>query len=168
MRRASFAAAIASGAVIGLLGSRPLWGPAVAALLLFPIGCGIALRGPRASSEGRRDPRAPLAAALTTGVAGGLLTILAVRLAIDAPGWLSPTSADCGGASTATQQLVLWTGALLFTLSALPIAASLLVVGRGLGARDTPPGSRSPLSFFPVAVAASGLALIAAAFVTNC
>lgn len=168
MRKASFMAAVILGAVIGLLGSQPLWGAAVAALLLFPIACGIALRGSRTAAEPRRTTRAPLSAVLATGVTGGLLAILAIRLAIDAPDWLNPTSADCGGASTAVQQLVLWTGALLFALSAVPIAVSLVAVGRGLGATATPVGARSPLNFFPVAVAASGLALIAAAFVTNC
>ena len=94
--------------------------------------------------------------------------ILAIRLAIDAPDWLNPTSADCGGASTGSQQLVLWSGALLFILSALYMAASLVVVGRSLGDGATQVGSRSPLNFFPIAVAASGLALVAASFVTNC
>jgi hypothetical protein len=168
MRRISFAVAVIGGIVIGLLGSQPLWGAAVAALLLFPIACGVALRGPRTGSEGHRAPQAPLAAVLIAGVAGGLLTILAIRLAIDAPDWINATSADCGGASTSTQRLVLWTGTVIFLVSALPVAATLVALGRGLGAAGPGAGSRSPLSFFPVAVAASGLALIAAAFVTNC
>lgn len=168
MRRISFAAAVIAGIVIGLLGSQPLWGAAVAALLLFPIACGIALRGPRRGSEARRAPRAPLGAVLIAGVAGGLLTIIAIRLAIDAPDWLNATSADCGGASTSTQRLVLWAGTVIFLISTLPVAATLVELGRGLGAAATRAGSRSPLSFFPVAVAASGLALVAAGFVTNC
>jgi hypothetical protein len=168
MRLITFAAAVIGGIVIGLLGSQPLWGVAVVALLLFPIACGVALRGPRTGSEARRTPRAPLGAVLIAGVAGGLLAILAIRLAIDAPDWINPTSADCGGPSTSTQRLVLWTGSLLFMLSALPIAATLVSLGRGLGPAGVRAGSRTPLTFFPVAVAASGLALIGAAFVTNC
>lgn len=168
MRRVSFGAAMAAGITLGLLGSRPLWGAAVAALLLFPIAGGAAFGGARPGSERRRAPRPSLAAALVTGMSGGLLAILAIRLAVDAPDWTNATSADCGGPSTSVQQLVLWTGALVFALSALPIAASLIVVGRGLGARTAQSGSRTPLAFFPVAVAASGLALIGAAFVTSC
>jgi hypothetical protein len=168
MRRISFAAAVACGIVIGLLGSKPLWGAAVAALLLFPVACGVALRSPRTEREGRPASRAPLGAVLVAGVAGGLLTILAIRLAIDAPDWINATSADCGGASTSTQRLVLWTGTMLFLLSTLPVVAALVALGRGLGAAGPSVASRAPLSFFPIAVAASGLALIAASYVTNC
>lgn len=164
MRRATFAAAVVLGLVIALLGSQPLWGAAVAALLLFPIACAAAL-GPRGQGRGRSG--APFLATLLAGVAGGLLATLALRLAFDAPDWVNPTSADCGGPSTAVQQLVVWAGAVIFAASAAPVAVSLATIARGLGARATTV-TTTPLTFFPLAVAASAVALVGASFITNC
>ena len=165
VRRLLYAAALASGAVLGLLGSQPLWLPGVIALLVFPPAAAIAGRRSR-QDPGRRS--AQLGAAALVALAGGLLATLAIRLAVDAPGWLSPTAADCGGPSTATQQLVLWSAALIFAGAAVPVAATLLHVGRRLAPGGAAPGGTSPLGFYPVAVAASGIALIAAGYATHC
>ena len=112
----------------------------------------------------------PLGLALLGALAGGVLIALALRLAIDAPDWRSPTCADSGGTGTGTQQLVLWAAAVIFVVSALPLGATLLALGARLTARagDAADRLQAPLSAYPVAVAASSLALIAAGFVTNC
>ncbi len=117
MSKALYAVSIAAGAVLGTLGSEPLWGVAIAALLLFPVATGAALRE-------RRDDGAPLVPALLAGLAGGVLVALALRLALAAPDWLNETHADCGGASTGTQQAVLWAAAVVFAASSLPSRSS--------------------------------------------
>lgn len=161
-----FAGAAVLGIVIGLLGSQPLWLPAVVALLVFPVAVAIADR--ESSSAGsERERSAPLLPATLTALAGGLLTALAMRLAFLAPGWLSATSADCGGASTGVQQLVLWTAALIFFLAAFTVAATTLSVGRRLRPTDEI-SSTPPLALYPIAVSLSGLALVAAGYVTTC
>ncbi len=165
MRIAIYALAAVAGIVIALLGDEPLWIPAVVALLAFPITAAICVRE---SKPGSRARTAPFLPATATALAGGLLTALAIRLALDAPGWLSATSADCGGASTGVQRIVLWASAVIFFLAALPVAATTFSIGRRLrpeGVEDAPP---PPLALYPVAVALSGLALIAAGYVTTC
>ncbi len=159
MRIALFALAAAVGVALALLGSEPLWLPAVAALLVFPVAANAA------AGRSRRRRPAPLLPAALTALAGGLLTALALRLALDAPGWLSATAADCGAPSTGTQQLVLWSASVVFFLAAFPIALTTLRVGTSLR-----PGAHTDaeLSLYPIAVALAGLALIAAAFVTTC
>jgi hypothetical protein len=153
VRKALYAAAIALGAVLALLGSRPLWLPAIVALLVFPLaGAVVDRRARQGHQRGTSTGAAVLAA-----VAGGLLTALAIRLAFDAPDWLNGTSADCGGASTSTQHSVL-TGA---------VAVNLLAIGRRVGTDREEPALGS-LNLYPAAVAASGLALIAASYVTTC
>lgn len=162
MRMAPFALAAAVGVVLALLGSEPLWLPAVAALLIFPVAANAAAARLRSS-----QPAALLPATLTA-LTGGLLTALALRLALAAPGWLSATAADCGAPSTGTQQLVLWTSSVVFFLAAFPVAVATLRIGGGLRAGDHAEAEPPPLSLYPVAVALAGLALIAAGFVTTC
>ena len=164
MRFALYALCALVGVVIALLGSEPLWLPAVAALLAFPIAATVADR----ESRSGRGGSAPALAAAVTALAGGLLAALAIRLAVAAPGWLSATAADCGGPSTGVQQLVLWTATLIFFLAAFPIAATLLSIGRRQRPGDYAEAGAPPLTLYPVAVALSGLALVAASFVTTC
>jgi hypothetical protein len=161
--RALLAATIAVGAVLALLGTEPLWSVAIAALLTFPVAAALALRGTDGAA-------APLLPALLAGLAGGVLIALALRLAFAAPDWLSETNADCGAASTGTQQVVLWGAAVVLAASSLPIGVILVRVRAGLGRGDRGPaaGAGSPLSAYPVAVAAAGVALIACLFVTTC
>lgn len=163
MRRVLYFAAIAVGVVLALLGEEPLWFVAVAAVLAFPVATGLAL-------QERAGRGAPLGLALLGALAGGVLGALALRLAIAAPDWRSPTCADSGGTSTGTQQLVLWAAAVIFVISALPLGATLAALGARLTARagDATERLQAPLSAYPVAVAASSLALIGAGFVTTC
>lgn len=165
MRLLLYALAAALGIVVALLGSEPLWLPVIAALLIFPFAAAIA---DRESRPGKRVRSAPLVPAALTALSGGFLAALAIRLAADAPGWISATSADCGGASTGTQQLVLWSSALIFVIAAIPVTATLFSIGRRLQAGDHAEAESPPLAFYPVAVALSGLALIAASYVTTC
>lgn len=162
MRMAPFALAAAVGVALALLGSEPLWLPAVAALLIFPVAANAAAGRLRAGQAGALLP------ALLTALTGGLLTALALRLALAAPGWLSATAADCGAPSTGTQQLVLWTSSVVFLLAAFPVAVATLRVGNGLRSGNRSEAEPPPLSLYPVAVALAGLALIAAGFVTTC
>ncbi len=162
MRMALFALAAAVGVVVALLGSEPLWLPAVAALLIFPVAANAA------AGTARPDHPTALLPALLAALTGGLLTALALRLALAAPGWLSATAADCGAPSTGTQQLVLWSGSVVFFLAAFPVAVATLRVGARLGPGDHADAEPPPLSLYPVAVALAGLALIAAGFVTTC
>lgn len=165
MRMALYATAAVAGIVIALLGDEPLWIPAVLALIVFPIAANVA---DRESRPGRRLRSAPLLPAALTALSGGLLTALALRLAVHAPGWLSTTAADCGGPSTGVQQLVLWASALIFFLAAFPVAVTVLNVGRRLPAGDHDELEPPPLMLYPVAVALSGLALVASGYVTTC
>jgi len=162
MRLPLFALAALVGIVLALLGSEPLWLPAVAALLIFPVAAMITNR------EFRSGRGAPLLPAVLTAFSGGLLTALALRLAVDAPGWLSATAADCGGPSTGVQQLVLWTSTLIFLLAALPVAVATLDIGRRLTPAEASENASPALTYYPLAVALSGMALIAAGYVTTC
>lgn len=160
MRLALFAIAAAAGIAVALAGSEPLWLPAVAALLIFPLAANAA--------AGQAEEAAALLPAALTALTGGLLTALALRLALAAPGWLSATAADCGAPSTGTQQLVLWTASLVFLLAAFPIAVMTLRVAARLRPGDRAGTAAPPLALYPVAIALAGLALIAAGFVTTC
>ncbi len=160
MRLALFAIAAAAGIAVALAGSEPLWLPAVAALLIFPLAANAA--------AGQAEEAAALLPAALTALTGGLLTALALRLALAAPGWLSATAADCGAPSTGTQQLVLWTASLVFLLAAFPIAVMTLRIAARLRPGDRAGTAAPPLALYPVAVALAGLALIAAGFVTTC
>lgn len=162
MRTGLYALAAALGAGLALLGSRPSWVLATAALLAFPLAASVALRRRR---DGEAAPVLPL---LATALAGGLLTALAVRLAIDADDWFNAGAIDCGGASRSTQDSVLALAAVLFTAAAAAIAYNVLNVLRHAGPHDGAEGPPRSLTLYPVAVAASGLALIGASFVTSC
>lgn len=165
MRKPLYATALAVGVILGLLGSQPLWIPAVIAVLVFPVAASVAERRSRPGRGGRGSP---LGATTLAALAGGLLATLAIRLAVDAPGWLSASAADCGGPSTSTQQLVLWASALTFAAAALPVAITLFSIARRLGTGYSGLVIDPPLSLYPVAVSASGLALIACSYVTAC
>jgi hypothetical protein len=159
---ALYAAAIGLGAALAQVGDEPIWILAVVALLAFPIAAAAATRG----ELGRA--RIPLAAGLGTALSGGVLAGLLVRLAVLAPDWVDAGAADCGAPSTGTQQLVLWAAAVIFVLAILPIAAMLVGVGSRMSGGGREIASRGSLTLYPLAVAASGLALIGASFVTTC
>jgi hypothetical protein len=162
VRIALYLLACLAGAILGLLGDEPLVGLALAAVLLFPLGVALAMGGER----GERP--LPLGGALLAGVAGALLVVFLIRLAVAAPDWVDPLSADCGGPSTGAQQLATWFATIAFALSALPVAATLAAIGGRL--RRSGPLAALPLSlgFYPVAVAVSGIALIVASWATSC
>ncbi|MBA2523976.1 MAG: hypothetical protein H0V25_11715 [Solirubrobacterales bacterium] len=166
MRIVIYAAAIIIGVAIGLAGSEPLWVPAVAALLSFPFAAAAAAR-PRRYGGGR-GRHAPMLPASVTALTGALLAALALRLAVDAPSWLSGPAADCGAPSTSTQQVVLWAAAVVFAAASVPVVVTLLNVGRRLHGRRSSNLPAPPLSLYPVAVAAAALALTAASFATTC
>lgn len=162
MRTLLYALAAALGAGLALLGSRPSWALAIAALIAFPLAAAAALRSRRSGSPG---PVPPL---LATALSGGLLTTLAVRLAVDADDWFNAGAIDCGGASAATQDDVLAVATILFMAAAVAMAYNLLAVLRHAGAREADAGPPGSLALYPVAVAAAGLALVGASFVTSC
>jgi hypothetical protein len=147
--------------LVALLGSRPLWLPAVLALVIFPVAAAAASGGAERRGEGS------IAALMVTALAGGLLAALAARLAFDATDWFNAGAVDCGGASDSTQHSILTAASVVFAGASLAMIASLLIVARGAGRGDERTGS-PPLALYPVAVAASGLALIASSYATNC
>lgn len=184
MRLALFLAASFLGAIIALLGDEPFWLAAVLAVIVFPVAAALADRGRSGPEErpargpGNRGARPrgapPLVATLLTALAGGLLIVLLLRLAVAAPDWLSKAAVDCGGPSEGFQRLVLFGAAAVFVASTAPVLVTLTRLGARFleGPREADgvgPGDRPlPLGFYPLAVAASGLALIASSFVTNC
>lgn len=164
MRWIVYLAACIAGLVLALLGDEPLLGLLIAAIVLYPLGTGLIIR----ADSGSRGPRTPaLGPAIAAGLAGTLLVVFLIRLAIDAPSWVDPTSADCGGPSTSVQSAVVWLSAVVFILAAIPEAITVTGIGRRLR-QATGPSFPVSLSFFPIAVAFSGLALILVSFVTNC
>lgn len=162
MLTALYAVVIGLGAALAQLGDEPIWIVAILALLAFPVAASAAVRGQAGPA------RVPLAAGLVTALSGGVLAGLLVRLAVLAPDWVDAGAADCGAPSTGTQQLVLWAAALIFVLALLPVAAMLVGVGSRMSGGGREIASRGPLTLYPLAVAASGLALIGASLVTNC
>lgn len=164
MRWFVYVVACIAGIALAFVGDEPLLGLAVAALIAYPIGTGMIIR---ADSTTRTPVRPTLGAALLAGIAGALLVAFLIRLAFDAPSWVDPTSADCGGPSVGAQEVAVWISAAIFLVAALPEAITVTAIGRRL--RDAGgPSFPVSLSFFPVAVAVSGLALIVVSFVTNC
>ncbi|MFN8113493.1 MAG: hypothetical protein U0R51_09875 [Solirubrobacterales bacterium] len=155
-----------AGAVLGLLGDEPSVVLALLAVLLFPVGVMFLASG---DEDERRGPRPPsLPPALLAAVAGSILVVFLIRLAVAAPGWVDPFSADCGGPSTGAQQLATWFATIAFILSAVPVAATLAAIGGRLR-----PGGRLALlpvspGFYPVVVALSGIALVVASWATSC
>ncbi len=162
MRTALYAAAAALGAVLALLGSRPSWILAILALLAFPLAAAAALRRRREGEPGSLPPL------LATAVAGGLLTALAIRLAVEADDWFNAGAVDCGGVSEGAQQSILALAAVLFIAAAGAMAVNLLAVLRRSGPQEVGEGPPRSLSLYPVAVAAAGLALVGASFATSC
>jgi hypothetical protein len=153
-------AAAVAGGLIALLGDDPLWIPAVLALIAFPFAAGAALRARRS---------APLPALAVAALAGGLLTVLAIRLAFDAPDWFNAGAVDCGGASDATQRSILAAAAALFGAAAVAMIVNVLAVGRrAAGAAERREEGPGALALYPLAVAAAGLALVGASYVTSC
>lgn len=146
--------ALAGAVLMGFAGSgEPPWPPAVLAVLIFPVAAAAARGG---------DAARPLPSALAA-LSGGALIGLLIRLAVAAPGWETAPDGTCDAASEGVQQIVLWGGTLVFVLAAVPVAATLIL----LAARD-PVRPGDGLALYPLAVAASGLALIGAGFATSC
>ncbi|HET6830950.1 MAG TPA: hypothetical protein VFH44_06315 [Solirubrobacterales bacterium] len=151
------------GAVLAALGDEPPIALALAAVILYPLGVALAAGG------GEEDrPSSAFGPALLAVLAGVFLIAFLIRLAIAAPGWVDPLSADCGGPSTGAQQLATWFATLAFLLAAIPEVVTLTaLVGR---IRGSDPASRLPVSlgFYPAAVALAGIALIVASWATSC
>jgi hypothetical protein len=164
VRLTLYIAACVVGLVLALLGADPLIGVLVVAIVLYPLATGVIIR----ADSRARDRSAPaLLPALLAGLTGTLLVFILIRLAIAAPDWVDPLSADCEGPSTGTQQIATWFAAVVFVLSAIPEAVTVVAVGRRLRSTSTLELPVS-LGFFPIAVAFSGLALIIVSFATTC
>ncbi len=166
MRIALYVLACLAGAVLGLLGDEPGVVLALFAVLLFPVAVILLATGD--GGDRSRPGAPPLGPALLAGVAGTLLVVFLIRLAAAAPDWVDPLSADCGGPSTGAQQLATWFATIAFALSALPVAESLVAIGGRLHRRGPLAALPLSLSFYPVAVAVSGIALIVASWATSC
>lgn len=164
MRLALFLLACAVGLALGLLGEQPLIGLALAAVLLYPLGLSFVIGAER---DGGRRP-VPVGPALLAGAAGTLLVAFLVRLAIAAPDWVDPLSADCGGPSTGSQQLATWFATIAFLIAAVPEAVNLAALGGRLRGSGPVAGLPLTLTLFPFAVALAGLALIIAGYATSC
>ena len=164
MRWFAYIAACLAGLVLALIGDEPLLGLVVAAVIIYPLGTGLIIR----ADSARLEPRNPaLLPALAAGIGATFLVVFLIRLAFDAPSWVDPLSADCGGPSVGVQEIVVWISAVVFIVASIPQAITAIGIGRRL--RDAPgPSFPVSLSFFPIAVAFSGLALIVVSFVTTC
>ncbi|KAA0267935.1 MAG: hypothetical protein EDQ89_11475 [Acidobacteria bacterium] len=160
MHTISFLLAALLGFALAALGEEPPVVIALAAVILFPLAVALATGG----GEGR-PATGP---ALLGVVAGAFLVAFLVRLAIAAPGWVDPLSADCGGPSTGTQQLVTWFATLSFVLAAIPIAVAVAAIGARLAGSRALAGLPLTLSPYPFAVALAGIALIVASWATSC
>ena len=162
MRLALYLLACLAGVALALLGDEPPIGLALAAVILYPLGASFVAGGEQ------EDRALRLGAALLAGAAGMLLVVFLIRLAVAAPDWVDPLSADCGGPSTGAQQLATWFATIAFLFAAVPEAVTLA----GLGGRLS--GSRAlsqlpvTLGLYPAAVALAGIALIIASWATSC
>ncbi|MCB0876234.1 MAG: hypothetical protein KDB46_08570 [Solirubrobacterales bacterium] len=165
MRTSSYLLACAAGLILALLGSEPSVVLALVAVILFPLGVALVASG---AGDDRRPGSAALGPALLVGAAGSFLVVFLVRLAVAAPDWVDPLSADCGGPSTGAQQLATWFATIAFLLSTLPVLFTLAAVAGRV--RRTGVLASMPLSLglYPVAVALSGVALILASWATSC
>jgi len=163
MRTALVILACLIGALAALLGDDPPLILALVAVLLFPLATALAVGG--AGDERSQPASAPAALAAMTGT---FLVAFLVRLAVAAPGWVDPLSADCGGPSTGAQQLATWFATVAFVLAALPVAVAVLA----LAVRAVRPGTETTLPLtlapYPFAVALAGIALVVASWVTSC
>jgi len=169
MRPASllFLLACLAGVALALLGDEPLVGLALAAVILYPLGVFLTVE-PDADEGGATRRPIPLGGALLAALAGALLVVFLVRLAIAAPGWVDPLSADCGGPSTGAQQLATWFATFAFVLAAVPEAVTLAGLGGRLGGSRALSRLPVTLGLYPVAVALAGIALIVASWATSC
>ena len=169
MRPASllFLLACLAGVALALLGDEPLVGLALAAVLLYPLGVFLTV-DPSADEGGVTHRPIPLGGALLAAIAGALLVAFLIRLAIAAPDWVDPLSADCGGPSTGAQQLATWFATFAFVLAAVPEAVTLAGLGGRLGGSRTLSQLPVTLGLYPVAVALAGIALIVASWATSC
>jgi len=166
VRIAIYALACLAGIVLGLLGDEPNIVLALFAVLLFPVGVTFLTAG---DGDDRREPRSsPLGPAVLAGVTGALLVVFLIRLAVAAPDWVDPLSADCGGPSTGAQQLATWFATFAFVLAAVPEAVTLAGLGGRLGGSRTLSQVPVTLGLYPVAVALAGIALIVASWATSC
>jgi hypothetical protein len=164
VRSILYVAACIAGLVLALLGDEPLIAILLAAMILYPLATAMIIRADSRSGA----PRTPtIGPAMAAGLAGTLLVVFLIRLTFDAPGWVDPTSADCGGPSTGVQQLAVWFAAIVFVLAAIPEAVAVIAIGQRLRSSSGPTFPLS-LSFYPVAVACSGVALILVSFATTC
>jgi hypothetical protein len=152
-----------AGAVLAVLRDDPPIVLALAAVLLYPLA--VALAAGSGDEGGSRPAFGP---SLLAALAGAFLIAFLIRLAIAAPGWVDPLSADCGGPSTGAQQLATWFATLAFLLAAIPELVTLTALAGRLRGSDA--GSRLPLSLgpYPAAVALAGIALIVASWATSC
>jgi hypothetical protein len=160
VRAVPFLAAVLIGIVLAALGDEPPVLIAVAAVLVFPLGVALA--------AGRDESRPALGPALLAAVAGAFLVAFLIRLAIAAPGWVDPLSADCGGPSTGAQQLATWFAALAFLLAAVPVAVNVAALASRLTGSRSLAGMPLTLAPYPAAVALAGIALIVASWATSC
>ena len=165
MYLALFLLACLAGLVLALLGDEPQVVLALAAVIVYPLALSLAAGG-RGEAGARHRPA--LVPTLAAGAAGTLLVVFLVRLAVAAPDWVDPLSADCGGPSTGAQQLATWFATVAFLLAALPEAVTLTALAGRL--RRSPALSRLPVSLglYPFAVALAGIALIVASWATTC
>jgi len=165
VRLALYLLACLVGLALGLLGDEPLIGLALAGVILFPLGVSLAI----GAAQDQEPPHpAPLGGSLLAGAAGTLLVVFLIRLAVAAPGWVDPLSADCGGPSTGAQQLATWFATIAFVIAAMPVAVTLAAIAGRL--HRSGPLSQLPLSLglYPFAVALAGIALIIASWATSC
>jgi len=160
MRTASFLLAALLGLVLAALGDEPPVVIALVAVILFPLGVALA--------AARGEERPATGPALLGAATGAFLVAFLIRLAIAAPGWVDPLSADCGGPSTGAQQLVTWFATLSFVLAAIPIAVTVAAIGARLAGARTLAGLPLTLSLYPFAIALAGIALIVASWATSC
>lgn len=160
MRTPLILLAVLIGLVLAMLGDEPPVLIAVAAVGLFPLGVALA-----ATSDEERPALGP---ALLGIAAGSFLVAFLIRLAVAAPGWVDPLSADCGGPSTGAQQLVTWLATLSFVLAAIPVAVAVAALAARLTASRSLAGLPLTLSPYPFAVALAGIALIVASWATTC
>jgi len=165
MRLALYLLACLAGVALALLGDEPPIGLALAAVILYPLGASLAVGGER---DERRVRPVRLGAALLAGAAGMLLVVFLIRLAVAAPDWVDPLSADCGGPSTGAQQLATWFATIAFLIAAVPEAVTLAGLGGRLHGARTLAQLPVTLGLYPAAVALAGIALIVASWATSC
>ena len=156
MVRALVAILAVAGAVgAALIGSEPPWILAALAVVAFPLAAAAAFRS-RGSAR--------LLPGAVAALCGGALVGLLVRLAIEAPDWQRTNEANCEPVAEGLQRVVLYGAVVVFLIAAIPVLTALVRLAWGVRDDD----GTSPLALYPVAVAATGIALVAASFATAC